>query len=70
MPKISAVAELKDLWKEEDAAVKTLLGGKIYFSYISAPPFLGWYGFLELRLYSEIWFLGMNTQSSKFLLAY
>lgn len=53
MPKTSAVAELKDLWKEEDAAGKTLLGEKIYFSYILPPPFLGWCGFLELRLHTE-----------------
>lgn len=28
MPKTSVVAELKDLWKEENEAVKTLLGEK------------------------------------------
>lgn len=31
MPKTSAVAELKVLWKEENEAVKTL-GEEIYFS--------------------------------------
>lgn len=34
MSNTSAVAELKDLWKEEDAVVKTLLGEIIYFTYV------------------------------------